>query len=225
MAKCPYNFSLRSRTDIIGFLTERKRAYFTWRTGYAPLTWNIKVYDYDSSGLNRGQPDYPITRRYDVAWQQWLQEIANCCTGETNEEQLFWRACEDGLRYYLEDYTVWPGDDVDAKFAVLGRSGGYLCLEKWNGHQLWHCGHGGAADFERFLQKLPFKELRELYKLVVCLDRDIQPEAEVSHQFHFYRADWEQENAESLAHPYPLNNLSGWYTRAANVGLQTVCTV
>jgi hypothetical protein len=213
--KCPYKFPLRSRDDIIGFLTSGGRSYFTFRTGYAPLTWNIKVYSYDKSGLNHGQPYCSLNRDYDDGWAQWLQETANRCTGETNEDQLFWRACEDGLRYFLEgDYTIWPGDEADATFAVLGRSGGYLCLKTWNGHQLWHYRNGGREDFEQFLGELPYRELRQLYKLVVSLDQDIKPDAEVSHQFSFYRSQWEEDHTHELAMEFP-HRVPGNYTCGA----------
>ncbi|MBE9109314.1 hypothetical protein IQ273_07785 [Nodosilinea sp. LEGE 07298] len=215
MGKCPYDFSLRSRQDIITFLTRRGRSYFTWRTGYAPLTWNIKCHRYDNSGHNRGRKDYPINCAYDAVWSAWLEQIANPCTGERNEDRLFWQACEDGLRDYRYGYaTVWPGEEIDGKFIVLGRSGGYLCLESWNGHRLWHRGSGGADDFLDWLRELPFRQLRELYKLVVCLDQDIQPEAEISYQFHFQRMQWEEEHIHKLAMTFP-HEAVGNYTAGA----------
>ncbi|PSB68601.1 hypothetical protein C7B61_00240 [filamentous cyanobacterium CCP1] len=215
MGKCPYDFSLRSRQAIISFLTPKGRSYVTWRNGYAPLTWNIKCHSYDSSGHNHGQYDYPIDHAHDAAWSAWLQQMANPRLEERNEDRLFWQACEDGLNGYRHGYaTVWPGEKIDGKFAVVGNSGGYLCLESWHGHRLWHRCGGGADDFLAWLRELPFKQLRELYKVVVCLDQDVQPEAEVSYQFHLQRMYWEEEHIHKLAMAFP-HEVEGNYTAGA----------
>lgn len=198
--KNPYNFGLKSRRDIIDFLTEGGRHYYD-RHGSYPLSWNIKVYRYDETGNNNGNPDYAIDPALNDAWEAHLEEKANYCSGETYGSQYFWRACEEGLSYFFDcDVTVYPGDVVDCKFYALGRMGGHLCLAEWEGHDLARM---GKDDFQEFLENLDYQRLRQLYRFVVCLDKDINPERELSYNFNFLRSEWESEYKEEQALKFP----------------------
>ncbi|MBW4473954.1 MAG: hypothetical protein KME45_26810 [Stenomitos rutilans HA7619-LM2] len=203
MLRSPYAFPLRSRQAIISFLTNKtpKRCAYFGRHTYYPLAWNIKVYNSDETGWNNGNPDYSVTSEYDAAWEAHLATVAHCRTGETFRDLYFSGACEDGLRYYLNGYAG------DCKFTIEGRSGGWLCMTQWMDTTQWMIDAtikgGNSTDFIEYLQTLPFKRLRELYRLVVKLDRDIQPDEEVSYQFNFRRYLWEQEHREEQAQRYP----------------------
>ena len=200
MPRIPYSFPLRSRRAIVEFLTNPKRRRWYHHTLY-PLCWNIKVYRYDETGWNNGDPNEPVSAAYDTAWTAHLTATANCRTGETFQDRYFAWACDDVLRHYFEGYyTIYPGDPADCTFTVEGRSGGWLCLTQWQGKTI---SGGYSDDFTQWLEELPYETLRGFYRLIVQLDHDLQPEAEISHQFNFRRTLWEEEHREEQAKHYP----------------------
>lgn len=95
------------------------------------LCWNIKVCKSDYSGKSGPEP---INKKWDTLWDKHIEE--RC-------PNLFWRCCEDGLRFVGDkktreyswhegipeiekcDYTLWQD----------GRSGGWLILEKFDDKQ------------------------------------------------------------------------------------------
>ena len=177
--KCPYNFSIKSRRGMTEFLLSNG-GYSAWRQGTYPLEWDAKVRRPDMTGRAYGEGE-PVAAALDEQWEEYLND----------NPELFWHICEDAARTYLEDeYTSYPGaDQGDWRFHLVGRSGGHLVLASWRGYQL----EGLYEDsFEEFLNELSFPELRALYRGVVCLDKDVNPDLEFSWALNFHRVIWEE---------------------------------
>ena len=114
----PYQFPLKSRQAMTAYLAEHE-SYWpmnSWNRGFV-LSWNVKVYRADYRGTHGCEPVQPV---YDDRWDAYVEQ----------NDDLFWRACEDAGRYLLDgEYSTYPGDDQGAyRFMLNGRSGGHLCL-------------------------------------------------------------------------------------------------
>lgn len=186
---CPYDFFTR-KADMIAFLCDI--GGHSEQHCYYPLSWNVKVGAFDETGKVWGHESAEeVDPKLDSEWgiyfgeAQWLYEV------------MF----EDARSMYVEgEWTSWPGDDQgDWTFEFAGRSGGYLILHSWNGHNL----EGILSDdFEaEFLEDLPWKQLRKFYRGIQCLHDDLNKrweghsaaEVNVSYHLNFQRVLWEEE--------------------------------
>ncbi|KAF1702922.1 hypothetical protein [Pseudoxanthomonas kaohsiungensis] len=194
----PYTYPAQKRSEIIAELI----THAVHRAGpYDPfrLAWNIKVYDFDTSG--KGVPDYEADPQFDKQWEAYLAE---------HGDQAFYRAQAGALSAYVEgDYTIFPGQmQGEISLGVEGRSGGWMVLAeiKELGKLQW----SGQGEMEESLKELSADELKTLYKVVRNLDRDLtraRCAAEMAYQFAYIRdgeeEDWKRELAEEGASPRP----------------------
>lgn len=165
----------------------------SWNGGFV-LSWNIKVYRADYSG-KCNQKEFPTNDRFDDQWDSYCQ---------TNHDLFNW-ACEDGTRYYTEgDWTNYPGiEQGEWKFGINGRSGGHMILSDCPGWlpapQGWTCCKmtwDSRADYQEWLNNLETPTLRQFYRAIRVLDRDLNDQAcerEISYQYAFRRHEWEAD--------------------------------
>lgn len=176
---CPYEFPLETRHAIEDFVCGH--AVHRERFGKAHFAWNVKVHGLDTSGHH---PDFKNDPAFDARWNELVEK----------DDELFWEACSDGLRHWLDgEYTTWPGDDQgDYKFHVEGRSGGWLCLTEIKG--LGRLDFDGMADLKARVREMEDADLVRLYRTLVSVDRDArEPAKEVAYQLAFRRQHLEDE--------------------------------
>ena len=192
-AKCPYTWPHRSRKAMVEYLSEHEHYHpMNSVNGGFVLSWNIKVYDPDSSGTWEGKKT-----RDDLndAWEQHVRDTPD----------LFYQACENALRMWIDgEWTNYPGiEKGDWKFGVNGRSGGYLILTDAPGwcpaprawrmfRMIWD----DSASYRDWLDSLDTATLRKFYRAVRVIDHDLSRDkikAEMKYQYHFLRTLWEEE--------------------------------
>lgn len=174
-----YAAPLTDQEHIIGFLIDHD-SYYRGYHDSCPLAWNVKVYNLDLS------PDHLI----DVFKEsgecgpenQWIdfpewREPAFAKHAEIGESQL----CEWAIGDARESVTgtdcyrcLWKGDYLDAEYGFYGRSGGWLCLTRFEGTRL---NRMDRTDFRDYLESLTDATLRNLYELVVQNDHNFLREA------------------------------------------------
>jgi len=194
MSKCPYTWPLKTKADIIDFLSKHQNYWpmSCWNGGLV-LAWNIKVHRFDAMGHN--VPGFPVQVRFDVQWREYLD----------NTPEMFDWCCEDALRYYVEgDWTNYPGiEQGEWGFSQNGRSGGWLILDKapswvpapagWKmSLMIWE----SLDDYIHWLKGLDWKTLRDFYRAIVVLDDDLRSDAreqEMTFWFAYRRQGWEAE--------------------------------
>lgn len=193
-AKHGYSWPHRSRKAMIEYLAGHQ-GYFpmnSWNGGFV-LAWNVKVRHVDDSGKSGGA-DYPAQARFDEAWE---------AEKESNPD-MFWECCADAARLYLDgEWTNYPGiEQGEWRFTMNGRSNGYMILThapdwlpapgRWRLFpMLWD----SRDDFCDWLNALDTVTLRQFYRAIRVLDRDLRTEAaeaEVSHHYAFRRYHFEQ---------------------------------
>lgn len=188
-----YKAPLRKREQIIGYLTSegpwRQRYYENHRWMFC---WDVKVRDtpdlsFDGlvTALERmgHEPDAgwddPVfmanareeheTMSADTLYEWGIEGMQRNWTGRhprgaaPGEE---WFACQPDDDGYS---MLWDGRDVEARFAFLGRSGGWLVLTKFEGLVL----DSDAID-EDALKEMDYAQLRRLYRFVVQTSADIR---------------------------------------------------
>lgn len=178
-ADCPYEFPLETRHAIEDFVCGH--AVHRERHGKGHFAWNVKVHGLDTSGHH---PDFKNDPAFDARWNELVGK----------DDEMFWEACSDGLRLWLDgEYTTWPGDDQgDYKFHVEGRSGGWLCLDEIKG--VGRLAFDGMADLKACVRELDDEELVKIYRTLVSLDHDVRdPAKEVAYQLAFRRQQLEEE--------------------------------
>ncbi len=177
----PYNFRRMTKAAIIAELCEHAMRY-------GGLAWNIKVYNADWTGHGGGH-EHPerVTAALDELWESTLQA----------SEWLVNDAYEGAVRMFLDgEYTSYPGDDQgDWTFSQEGRSGGWLVLTGWRGHNLM----GMYSDLKEWLRdELTWAELRAFHRGIVCLDHDLRnPSRAVSYEVNYLRGRWESDLADA----------------------------
>lgn len=198
--KTPYRYPLRSRAAITDFLLEHQSYHpmNSWNGGRV-LAWNIKVYHFDETGHTgaKAAGDVTLHERFDAAWEEHCEQ-----------NDMFREACGNALSYYCDEalWTPYPGpgekwQQGTFKFFVNGRSGGYLCLDRWpitsdvgawrHFPMAWH----DSGHFEGWIKDLDWPTLRTVYKVVVELDHDLSREAvtsEINYQFAWLRSQFEE---------------------------------
>lgn len=178
-----YEYPHRTRLDMAAFIA----GHMSYRERYQDthLAWNIKVRGADMSGKVEGGEE-----RVDPAFDQlWAKHV------EANGDELFWDACGDGIRPYVDgEATTYPGNDQgDFSFETRGRQGGYLVLTEWRGNRM---GFGSHDELIDTLLDMEPSDLADLYGAIVCLDKDIQPERVFAYNMAFLREKTEEDWAD-----------------------------
>lgn len=191
MPQHPYDFSARSRQAMIDAITDVGGNSWGYHERY-PITFNIKVHSFDwMMGRKGGEKVNPAL---DDTWEAKIE----------NDPHFFDNTCEEALNYHMEgDYTSYPGDDQgDWEFAQMGRSGGWLVLERWDGRTLRGLSADDFAEELADAEEWSMSDLRKFYKGIQCLKRDLSKEQiylELEHHANFRRYQWEQEEGLSEA--------------------------
>jgi hypothetical protein len=122
--------------------------------------WNVKAYHTDLSFDNLVKRHREAGNSLDVS-ERWMNE-ARELYGE-NEGNLWEWGCEDACSTFVgkcrdDAYRMlWNGKSVRTEFQFCGRSGGWLCLESFEGIRL---------DAEIDLSELEYRTLRDLAEIV-----------------------------------------------------------
>ena len=193
--KNPYNFSARSRADMISAL-ESIGGRYDGRNRY-PFAWNVKIHsigDMTAAGLaefdsGTGEPFSPA---WDSAWAAHLER----------SDSLFWDICSDAGRYYTDgDYCTWAGNDQgDYGFEFHGRSGGWLVLTKWRGRSLRDFSIADDCGADSYAS-LTWPEVRQLYRAIETMNQDFTPakiRAEFRSHLAMARGQWEEARHEAI---------------------------
>lgn len=187
-----YRVPSRTREEVIDFLAQHSFHRETpW--GDFSLSWNIKVYHFDSSG-KEGNPE--ANPAFDARWEAFVEK----------KPELFYTVCGDALREYLEnEYSTYPGDDMGHYgFHTAGRSGGHLVLTRVEGIPSGELKWESKSDLLDSLRALDDQQLVKLYRLVVSLDRDLSEENKAkamargySDERAFMESEWAQEEQDA----------------------------
>lgn len=175
-----YKASLTSRKSIIDFLVKQKK-----RNDF-PLAWDVKAH----------YVNLEFDNLFNIYEQQGIKKKWFNCEEkkkdakkkyEENEHLLLSCAIEDA-RSSLSDYptykTLWNGKELDIVYEFAGRSGGWIVIAKFEGEDFSEI---NGEYFEGYLSELPYKSLRNLYKLVVQNNHDFRKEA-VNNEIEFHGA-------------------------------------
>jgi hypothetical protein len=172
-----YRSPLRSRKEIIDFLinTTEQRIY-----DYKPhpFCFNVKVrrLDFDFDHLLKifqQMEDDPIyTHEPD-----WL-EAAKQRYEDTNINDFCDSVMDDARQRFLDqDHVLYDGTSIKATFSFEGRSGGWLSINSFEGHDFTaNYEYGSRVSLEslrELLTGLPYPVLRRLYKFVVILKVEV----------------------------------------------------
>lgn len=191
----PYNFAARSRVAMVAAIESISSPYYDSRERFA-FSWNVKL-PYCSSANEAKTLDsfHPEGGRFapalDGAWETEMERDG--FDGEIIED----------MRCDVEDYSTFDGESVEFSFA--GRQGGHLCLESIQGNDLKGFNIDSLLDqrtgwgLER--SEYTFKEVRSLYRALVCIEHDFRAEAiraAMLHAIAWTRMQWEEAQAERL---------------------------
>lgn len=167
-----YQTPLRSRQDIIDFIifSTHQRVY---DHRPHPFCYNVKVYhvDFDFDHLlqiHREAEDDPIYTHND----EWLAG-ARAEYDDLKEGQLWEYAQEDACNQLLESDAfkcLYDGTQVDVRYSFEGRSGGWLSINRFEGHDFTE----DDQHIKYVLQDMQFSTLRKLYVLVTMLNHDVR---------------------------------------------------
>jgi hypothetical protein len=181
-----YRAPLRQRAAIERYLlarTPRRGFWFAFnvKAGAARLDFPTLLARHRASGYADewalSQPDYMAA----------VRELH----ASTREATLWEWGTEDACRS-VEDsdaFThLWDGTDVHVKWGFAGRSGGWLVMAEYDGHNLRDRSPNEMAAWVRVFD---YPDLMTLYKFVVQCEADFTPEAaasEVEYQaaFNFF---------------------------------------
>jgi hypothetical protein len=194
-----YRYPHRTRLDMAAFIAGH--AFHRERHGSTYLAWNIKVHGADMSGKVEGS-DAAVDPELDALWNKYAEQ---------HGDSLFWDACRDGIRAYVDgEATTYPGTDQgEFTFKTQGRSGGWLVLTEWRGRDM---GFDSRMEMVETLLEMEPEELSALYAAIVCFDDDIRPERVFADNIAQSRASVEEEwdtpeHAEAAAAELGLH---GW---------------
>lgn len=174
-----YAAPLRSRKAIIAFLIEHPDYHRSMST-CSPLAWNVKLYGIDLSYDN-------LVKKYKESGYAgpWIDfpEFTTAAKAKYDEhEKHLWEwGVEDASRGVNENdsnKTLWSGTELDVEYVFAGRSGGWLLMHKFEGKDFTRFSY--REEFEEYLSELPFRDLRNLYQLVVQNDHDFAREQVVA---------------------------------------------
>jgi hypothetical protein len=189
--KAPYSFPERSRAGMVKAIEAISSPYYDRPRSFA-FSWNVKYprgIDVTANGL-APYAQAPLDPALDDAWQ-----------GESEKPERFDWLLED-TRRDVDEYSTYPGEDQGAfEFGFYGRQGGHLCLESAFGFDLSNM--DDLAETLRDPAETSFKDLRRLYRALVCMDSDFS-RAKVRDAFAYawawQRMIWEEETKAERAH-------------------------
>ncbi len=116
-----YSYSVLEAVEFL--LRDRDRRYS--RHEGSILAWNVKCHTYDEMGKSG---ENKVNDALDSAWRNYMN---------FHDSDVFYRAAAQAQEYYRADWCSYPGSDQgDWRFHFAGRSGGWLCLESWRGHDV-----------------------------------------------------------------------------------------
>ena len=190
--KCPFNYPAKSRKDMIAFLTYIG-GHCTMHNNY-PLAFNVKAYGVDLSFDHlwqeyhaKGQGDM-TPKPSDLTFQGGLAYRKLCEEQYAdNEELLFDWAIEDARRSVSDGdcyRMTWHGKLADVKFGFIGRQGGWLVIEEFEGFNLSNVYN---SEFEDVLKDMPFETLSLLYRLAVQWEEEFTRKR-AEEQIEYYAA-------------------------------------
>lgn len=170
-----YQTPLRSRDAIIAWIKENTAdRYYDHEN--CPFCFNVKVYrvDFDFDHLLKIYREQQDGNKHD----DWLAEARQ--RWEEHKDNDLWEWAVENCREAFccgsdgtpnqDTYrTLWDGTELDVSYSFRGRSGGWLSLDRFQGWTL--------TDFPEALTKMSYKELRQLYQLIVMLVHDLRREA------------------------------------------------
>ncbi|MCK5307111.1 MAG: hypothetical protein KAJ73_00735 [Zetaproteobacteria bacterium] len=214
--KCPYSYTARSRKAMTEFLTGI--GGHCDHDNY-PLAFNVKAHGVDLS-FDHLWKKYHVEgsgemapKPSDLTFQGGLEYRKLCKEQYDQHEDYLFEWGSDGARMGITDgdsyRMLWNGKLANVKFGFIGRQGGWLVIEEFEGYSL-----SGVynSDFPEFLAELTFKELRLLYRLAVqwvvdlggdVASREIEYQAAFSLFVNLVEPEWQdiEDNYKDLDLP------------------------
>jgi hypothetical protein len=173
-----YSTPFTARADIAAYLMGRRSRSYRDH-GHLLFVFNVKVYspnmDFDHLlDLHRtsGYGEAKVTDAY------WVEQ-ARQRHAETDQDHLLQWALEDAGRLATDSDCfkyLFDGTPVEAEFAFVGRSGGWIALTEFEGITLIdpdHLRHLFEGDDE---DSLTYESLHRLYSLVRILEYELTQE-------------------------------------------------
>jgi hypothetical protein len=188
-----YTTPLKSRAKIANYLMNRRSRSYQDH-GHLLFVFNVKVYspdlDFDHLLAIHAKSGYGEGKVNDA---YWIEE-ARQRHAETDEDHLLEWALEDAGRLVTDSDCykyLFDGTAVEAEFAFVGRSGGWIALTEFEGITMTdpenlRCLFMG--DDEDGSPTMSYETLHRLYALVRMLEHDLTQEkaqAEVEFQAAF----------------------------------------
>lgn len=172
MSDCPeyYAAPLTKREDIVAYLNSKSGwdcRYYSPRQYL--FCFNVKLrYDYDFTFEHL--LDLTGTEEQCKNDKTWLESARKIFGDEFSEDDEFQHALETMQEdWHDRDHCLWEGDVLEVGFDQCGRSGGWMCLAKFEGHELYE--NYGEVVFEDW----SIEDLTKLYKFVIQLKHDLSP--------------------------------------------------
>jgi hypothetical protein len=215
--KCPYTYPARSREAMAKYIaTGCGREYWGDHKPY-PLHYRVKAYSLDLTFehlWDRFAPEHfpsdvreqggTVLERYKIVCRHEYDGLSKDDSSDTlwtwGVEEA-WRSLNDGDTYRM----LWSGAETyDVKFSLRGRSGGWLCIDYFEGYKL----DVGADELYNQLnnpEEISFIKLRIFYMLARQWEVDFTGEkaaSEIEYQaaFQFFvnvcERAWEHDKKE-----------------------------
>lgn len=178
-----YKTPLRKRVDIIAWIVANTHQRSYDRES-CPFCFNVKVpsvnldFDYLLK-IYREQMDGNEA-------DEWLPEAHE--RWERHKENDLWDWALEDCRSVFDNTDcynhLWDGTPLDVAYSFRGRSGGWLSLDRFQGHTF----ASRDSDYPDDLAVMSYKELRQLYSLIAMLKYDLRQDA-IGKEME-YKAAW-----------------------------------
>lgn len=203
-----------NREGMINYLTDHT-SYRRVYKDYYPLAWNVKMhFDIDWTGWT-GENSMPtnynegLDHKWDNRWNEFCEKH-NSLFEWLGEEMWEYSNMPDAYE------SSASGINSHWVFNLVGRSGGWLVLARWNDHKLVGM---SSDDFGDWLDDLSDQELHYFYESVVGMDKDFSP-PEIAKMANLYvtfirarkELEWEDDasrEAKRMARPYLTGEAMG----------------
>jgi hypothetical protein len=199
-----YKTPLRKRGDIASWIWSNT-AHRSYRHTSYPFCFDVKAHsvdlDFDTLLDAHRQSEGDAIHTHNSDWLLAVRELY-----DEHEENLFEWGLEGARRHFVSDQKrddgkpdgdafrmLWDGTMLDVRYDFVGRSGGWLSLSEFEGHDFTRRG----VDWEAYMrgkpdadpddisdEPMPYADLRKLYQLIVMLKHDTCEEAIVSEVAH-----------------------------------------
>jgi hypothetical protein len=176
--KNPYRYPLRSRKDIIEYLTDNG-GYHSFHQGNYALSFNVKAdrVDFDWDNVwDKYHSEYLPEDAGDDENVLYAFKVVAYLLWEKHQESLWDWGLEDAQSGVFNDEgacMLWCGKMSEVEWAFAGRSGGYLCPARFNGYDL----EIGEEEFEELLGEMEWPDLYDFYRLACQWGVDFTPQA------------------------------------------------